>query len=174
MSLKATIVNIDKAPELAFDGAGPYEGYYKLLSPAEPRMGRLGLNLSRVPPGKSGCPLHTHQVEDEAFLVMSGRGVFRYGDEVRAIGPGDCIYCPAGTGVGHQIANPFDEDLVYLAIGLNDPNEVCTYPDSGKVYVRSLASTGRLLPTDYFDGEAGEARIFSLPVTGKLMPELGD
>ena len=43
MSLKATIVNIDKAPELAFDGAGPYEGYYKLLSPAEPRMVLVGL-----------------------------------------------------------------------------------------------------------------------------------
>jgi uncharacterized cupin superfamily protein len=64
-----------------------------------------------LPPGRSGCPFHTHQREDEVFYVLSGRGVLRYGETIDDIGAGDCIACPAGTGIAHQLANPFDEGL---------------------------------------------------------------
>ena len=70
--------------------------------------------------------------------------------------------CPAGTGTAHQIGNPYEQDLVYLAIGAHDPNEVCMYPDSGKVLIRSLEQIGRLEATDYFDGEPKPPRILSL------------
>ncbi len=97
--------------------------------------------------------------------MLSGRGLFRHGDGLREIGPGDCISCPAGTGVAHQLANPFAEDLVYLAIGPNDPDEVCVYPDSGKVQVRSLKRIGYLEPGGYLDGEPDRPRIFDLTKT---------
>jgi uncharacterized cupin superfamily protein len=96
------------------------------------------------------------------FYVLSGRGVFRYGDELQEIGPGDCLSCPAGTGVAHQIANPFEEDLVFLAIGPNDPHEVCTYPDSGKVMVRALHQVGHLRQAPYMEGEPDMPKILDL------------
>jgi uncharacterized cupin superfamily protein len=148
-------------------------GGCKALTPALDALGakekrqrpRLGMNLSRVPPGRSGCPFHAHAREDEVFYVLSGRGLFRHGDEVVEIGPGDCISCPAGSGVAHQIANPFDEDLVYLGAGLNDGHEVCTYPDSGKVMVRSLQRIGVFEGTGYMHGEAARPRLLDMAPT---------
>jgi uncharacterized cupin superfamily protein len=160
------VVNIAEIEEIKDDAGSRWVSYSKPLTPAlTPRSGRLGVNQCRLPPGMTSCPFHTHQLEDEVFIVTAGRGVFRYGDTVREIGPGDCIACPAGAGVAHQIANPFaDEDLVYLAIGMNDPNEVCTYPDNGKIMVRSLHQHGHLKPADYFEGEPDPPVIFSMKV----------
>jgi uncharacterized cupin superfamily protein len=142
-------------------------GYYKVLTPTmRERGGTLGVNLSRCPPGRALVPFHSHALEDEVFYILSGVGVLRYGDDTHPLVAGDCVSCPAGTGIAHQIANTGDEDLVYLAIGRNDPNEVCHYPDSGKVMVRSLRTVGVLEKTEYMHGEAEEPKVFqtsSLP-----------
>jgi len=157
------VVNVHDIAEEQSD-YGPYWGSFdKVLTPALlPRMGRLGVMQTRVAPGKSACPFHTHHLEDEVFFVLSGRGVFRYGDTICEIKPGDCISCPAGSGIAHQLANPFEEDLVYLSIGMNDPNEVNSYPDSGKVSVRALKRVGVFNATDYFAGEPEIPAIFAL------------
>jgi uncharacterized cupin superfamily protein len=142
------------------------EHWGAIFSPLTPAMrpggGSLGVNLMRVPSGRSLCPFHYHQREDEAFYVLSGRGVLRYGDTITEIGPGDCISCPAGTGVAHQIANPNAEDLVYLAMGTHDPDEVCVYPDNGKVMVRGIGKLGRIAEAPYMDGEPDRPRIFEM------------
>ena len=156
------VIHVDEVEELAVDAPEGWKSFYKVLTPALPRMGNLGMNLSRVPPGQSACPSHTHQIEDEVFFVLSGRGVFRYGETAWDIGPGDTLSCQAGTGVGHQIANPFDEDLVYLAIGMNDPNEVATYPDSGQIMVRSLKRNGFLETAEYFEGQPTPSPIMTM------------
>jgi uncharacterized cupin superfamily protein len=157
------IVNIDEAEEVDDLFVGQWGAFCKVLTPSmKPRGGRLGVNVSRVPKGHSSCPFHSHQREDEVFYVLSGRGVFRYGDTLRDIRAGDCIACPAGTGIAHQFANPFDEDLVFLGIGPSDPDEVCVYPDSGKVMVRSLHRVGYLEDIDYLHGEPASLRIFEL------------
>ncbi len=157
------VVNIDSVAEVEQLEGRHWGGGYKPLTPAlDALRGRLGANVSRVPPGRSACPFHAHAREDEVFYVLSGRGVFRYGEQLHEIRAGDCISCPAGTGIAHQLANPYDEDLVYLGVGLNDPHEVCTYPDSGKVMVRSLKAVGRLSKTEYMDGEDGAPRILSM------------
>jgi uncharacterized cupin superfamily protein len=157
------VVNADEVEETEHLAGERWGGAYKPLTPyMERHGGRLGVNLSRLPPGRTTCPFHYHMREDEAFYVLSGRGVLRYGDELRVLRAGDCVSCPAGTRVAHQIANPFDEDMTYLAIGPNDPDEVCVYPDSGKIMVRSLKTVGRLTPTEYMAGEPDEPRIFEL------------
>ncbi|KZN47814.1 cupin domain-containing protein [Pseudoalteromonas luteoviolacea] len=122
---------------------------------------RLGMNLTRVEKGKVSCPVHYHLNEDEAFYILSGKGVFRYGEQYQVVGPGDCISCPAGTQIGHQFANPFDEDLVYIGAGMNTKNEVCVYPDTGKAMVRGLRTVGTLQSEDLHDGEPVPPVIFS-------------
>ncbi|HEY8375925.1 MAG TPA: cupin domain-containing protein [Nannocystis sp.] len=156
------IVNVADVEEKQWF-SGSWGSYWKPLTPAPDRLpGRLGVNQNRLPPGHTTCPFHRHLREDEVFFVLSGRGVLRYGDALYDIGPGDCISCPAGTEAAHQIANPYDEDLVYLAIGPNDPHEVAVYPDTGKVLVRGLGRVGFLHEAEYLAGEPERPRIFEL------------
>ena len=156
------VINVADA-QLIEHEKGRWGGAYKVLTPSmRPRGGKLGVNETRLRPGHVTVPFHAHQLEDEVFYVVSGRGVLRYGETLRDIGPGDCISCPAGTGVAHQIANPFDEELVYLAIGNYEPNEVCTYPDSGKVLVRSVGKIGWLEKVDYMEGEPEQPKVLDL------------
>ena len=158
------VVHVADAPA---EGGGetPWKGTYKVLTPQmRDAGGTIGVVENTLSPGSVGCPFHWHLREDEVFYVLRGRGVLRYGDEIYEIGPGDCLSCPAGTQIAHQIANPFSEDLVYLAIGPHDPHEVCGYPDNGKVYVRGLgrAGIGRLDSQDYMAGEPDPPLIFDL------------
>ncbi len=148
------VVNLDDVPvHEAIDG-DHWGGTYKVLTPTmRERGGRLGMVQNRLLPGRAGCPFHSHRHEDEVFFIQSGRGVLRYGDQVIDLKPGDCISCPAGTGIAHQICNPYDEDLIYLGIGDRHPDEICEYPDSNKVMVRSLGTVGILEKTEYMHGE---------------------
>ena len=151
--------------ETDLDGAH-WGGSWQVLTPhMRAAGGKLGLVLNRLPPGRAMCPFHTHQLEDEVFYILEGTGTLRYGTNVFAVGAGHCISCPAGTGNAHQLANTGDVDLVYLAMGPREPREVCTYPDSGKVMVRSLGAVGRLTGTPYMDGEADRPAILDLAPT---------
>ncbi len=156
------IVNAADAPEIEHIG-GKWGHAYKVLTPSmRPRGGKLGVSQNRLPPGKAASVFHHHLREDEVFYILSGRGVLRYGDELHELVPGDCVSCPAGTGIGHQIANPYDEELVYLAMGPHDPHEVCFYPDTGKIMVRGAKRIGVLQDTEYMAGEGEEPKIFEL------------
>jgi uncharacterized cupin superfamily protein len=155
------VINVADVQEIEHLNGEHWGGAHKPLTPSmRPKGGHLGVRQSRLPPGRATCPFHYHQLDDEAFFILSGRGVLRYGDDVRELRPGDCVSCPAGTKVAHQIANPFDVDLLYLGIGMNDPNEVCVYPDAGKILVRSLQAVGVLKRVDYMEGEAARPKIF--------------
>lgn len=157
------VVNLDEAPEIDDVHGEHWGSVYKIMTPSmRDRGGSLGVNWNRVPHGRTVCPFHGHQREDEVFFILSGRGVLRYGDQLMELRAGDCVSCPAGTGIAHQIANPLEEDLTYLAIGPHDPDEIGFYPDSGKIMVRSLQRIGRLENVDYLDGEPDPPRIFEL------------
>ena len=43
--------------------------------------------------------------------------------------------------------------MTYLAYGTREPNDVCYYPRSNKIYFRGLGLVARLEALDYFDGE---------------------
>jgi uncharacterized cupin superfamily protein len=124
---------------------------------------QLGYNLTSVPPGKRAFPFHSHRVNEEMFLVLSGRGQLRLGEAVHPLRAGDVVACPAGgPETAHQIINTGDVDLRYFAVSTERYPEICDYPDSGKfgAYVdpgtgtpfRHLAREGQGL--DYWDGES--------------------
>jgi uncharacterized cupin superfamily protein len=162
------VVNMHELPEVD-RSLGAFGAAFQNLTPSMvPRGGKLGINRMRLTKGRTTVPFHYHLREDEAFFVLEGRGVLRYGDELREIRAGDCISCPAGTQIAHQIANPYDEELVYLAIGPFDPHEVCVYPDSDKVMVRGVKMRGHLTPKEYFDDEPTPPKIFELAAKLKL------
>lgn len=98
-------------------------------------LSRAAVNLMRVPPGKESFAFHVHAAEEEWLYILSGRGVAEIGDETFEVGPGDFMGFPAG-GAAHNLKNPHDEELVYLAGGERKDVEIADFPRHGKRLVR--------------------------------------
>lgn len=102
-----------------------------------------GLNHVALSPGDRGAPAHCHSQEEELFVVLAGRGALELWPrgagtaEEHPFRPGDVISRPAGTGVAHAL-RPGPEGLTYLAFGTREPNDMCFYPESGRVSLRGL------------------------------------
>lgn len=134
---------------------------------------KLGYNVTVVPPGKAAFPFHSHTVNEEMFVILSGTGELRLGDRCYPLRSGDVVACPpGGRETAHQIRNTGDTDLRYLAIATAQYPDIAEYPDSGKFAVvhrvpgppgtpsdRVFRHVGRPeQAVDYWDGEEGEAR----------------
>jgi uncharacterized cupin superfamily protein len=124
---------------------------------------KLGCTLHVVPPGKTAFPFHRHHGCDEMFVILSGTGEYRFGDDRIAIKADDCLAAPAG-GAAHQIINTGSEPLRYLGLSNNESFDIVEYPDSGKVGMRAgvknndrttatYSARGRLAVAHYWDGE---------------------
>jgi uncharacterized cupin superfamily protein len=128
---------------------------------------KLGYNLTSVRPGKRAFPFHSHQVNEEMFLVLDGEGELRFGDAVYRIRKGDIIACPpGGRDTAHQIINSGAGELKYLAVSTKLSPEICEYPDSDKFGILAVLSTDADQPPrrfayvgreqsglDYWEGE---------------------
>ncbi len=131
------------------------------------RLSRLPAQYVEVPPGKSFCPFHVHMHQDEMFIILSGSGEYRFGDETYPVQAGDVLGAPmGGVEYAHQLWNTGEEPLKYIAISSATDADVCLYPDSGKFAVfnenpllpenRQFGFMGRMeMDLDYYDGEAG-------------------
>jgi uncharacterized cupin superfamily protein len=97
---------------------------------------RLGIHLTRVPPGKESFVYHTHGGEEEFIYILSGRGIAEIGDEEFEVKAGDFMGFGAPS-VGHHLRNPFDADLVYLMGGERHEIEVGDYPRLRKRGIRT-------------------------------------
>jgi uncharacterized cupin superfamily protein len=163
------IINIADAPwqprpaALAPTGEPARSRFDARVAQIGPLLGarKLGYNLTAVPPGKAAFPFHAHQVNEELFFVLQGKGEVRIGEAVHPIRSGDLIACPAG-GPAHQIRNTGSEELRYLAVSTREAPELVHYPDSGKFGVygapdaqgERFTHIGRMsLAVDYWDGE---------------------
>jgi len=113
-----------------------------------------GLNHIVLPAGGQGAPAHCHSQEEELFVVLEGDGVLKLwprGEqraEEHALEQGDVISRPAGTGVAHAF-RPGGGGLTYLAYGTREPNDMCFYPESGRVSLRGLGIALRSPEIDY-------------------------
>lgn len=126
----------------------------------------LGIGYSEVPPGKSGCPFHSHHVEEELFVILEGTGTYRFGETRHPVGPGDVLGAPAGgADTAHHLVNTGNVPLKYLSISTMAATEICEYPDSGKFLAKTRKEAGgpvefRYLgrlesAVDYWEGEPG-------------------
>ena len=158
------VINID---ELEYEDDGENAaGKHARFAPSIGAK-QLGYSIAICPPGKSTCPFHNHRRNEEMFLILEGTGLLRFGKDEYALRPNDIIACPAGDqSVAHEIINNGDVDLKYLAMSTMFPDEVCEYPDSGKVgvYVGEADNRFRRLyhidtDVEYYDGETND-RLF--------------
>jgi uncharacterized cupin superfamily protein len=149
--------NVVAFDDLPFDEDGD-----KLLAEAAGSE-QSGLNWIRRETGLRGSVPHCHSLESEAFVVLDGggtvelwptplmaeRGATRESHELR---PGHVVARSAGTRIAHSI-KAGAEGITYLAYGTREPNDICFYPRSNKVYFRGVGLMTRLENLDYLDGE---------------------
>ena len=109
------------------------------------------LQLRRVPPGASVCPLHAHSLQWELFVVLSGTATVRMEGESQAVTVGDAFVQAPGT--AHQITNTGTEDFLFYVIADNCPADSTYYPDSKKWMLKPQRKIFRMTEADYFDGE---------------------
>ena len=113
---------------------------------------RTGISRVTIPAGRLGYPPHCHSAEEEIFVVLGGEGTLVLGDEEHAVRPGCVVGRPPGTRIPHSFRAGVT-DLVYLAYGTREPNDIVYYPRSGKVSLRGVGVMGRIEPLGYWDGE---------------------
>ena len=151
----STIVNAADVDPVERDGATVGRTVRNLGRAAG--SSRTGLRLADVLPGKLNAPPHCHSAEEEIFVVLEGDGhLLLWEDDGIAEHPvraGSVVARPAGTGVGHAF-RAGERGTTVLMYGTRDPNDVCYYPRSGKVYFTGLGVIARLGDSlDYWDGE---------------------
>jgi mannose-6-phosphate isomerase-like protein (cupin superfamily) len=66
-----------------------------------------------LPPGRSVTP-HHHEVLEEIYYILAGRGVMEIGDERREVGAGDAVYIPRGS--RHTLTNTGEEEMKILLV----------------------------------------------------------
>lgn len=110
------------------------------------------VEMTRIPPGKTAYPYHSHSAQWEFYYVLSGKGVVRHKDGTTPIVSGDAFIFPPEE--PHTFSNDAAEDLLILIVADNPIGESSYYPDSKKWLVRSperKLMRGESL--DYYDGE---------------------
>jgi uncharacterized cupin superfamily protein len=155
-------INTKDVPEVTWSSPkGKFGGAGKEISVALGRQPNstdltqrhpFDVEITRIPPGRSGCAYHSHSAQWEFYHIISGRGVVRHREGTTAIEAGDAFIFPPGD--PHQLTNNGSDDLVFYVVADNPIGESCHYPDSGKWLVRSperrLMRSEKL---DYYDGE---------------------
>ena len=110
------------------------------------------VEITRIAPGKTPCPYHSHSAQWEFYHVISGTGVVRHKDGKTAIAAGDAFIFEPGE--PHQLINDGTGDLILYVVADNPIGESCHYPDSNKWLVRSPERrliAGEAL--EYYEGE---------------------
>jgi uncharacterized cupin superfamily protein len=114
----------------------------------------FGVIMEELPPGMQSSPFHYHTQEEEHIWILSGTVTLRLGGERLTLKEGDYIVFPAGQPVGHTLINETNKPCRFLVIGERNANDVCVYPDSGKILVRSVGEIyDKNATKDYWDGE---------------------
>ncbi|MCM8624031.1 MAG: cupin domain-containing protein [Candidatus Accumulibacter sp.] len=160
------IRNLDKLTLTPHAAGTRYAAQFAQLGPLIGAR-KLGCRFNVIPPGKAAWPFHSHLVNEELVVVLSGRGTLRFGSERLPLRAGDVVGLPpGGAECAHQIINEGNEELRYLAVSTMEEPDIGLYPDSGKFAVfagtapggdksrRSFSYVGRPeSAVDYWDGE---------------------
>ena len=124
------------------------------MAPLGQEMGseRLGFHVGELAPGKFLCPYHKHDSEEELLVILDGEATVRQDGKKFLVRKNDLIFYKVG--VTHQLYNHTDKVCRVLTIANKDPNDVCFYPDSGKINFRrhgKIFQEGK--EVDYFTDE---------------------
>ena len=119
-----------------------------------------GLKHIELDPGVLSGPPHVHSAEEEILVVLDGEGTLELTPsmppaaepEQHAVRRGSVVARPPGTGIAHSF-RAGDSGLTLIAWGTREPNDICWYPRSKKIFWRGVGVIGRIEQLDYWEGE---------------------
>jgi uncharacterized cupin superfamily protein len=117
-----------------------------------------GLRHLELAPGTLSGPPHCHSAEEEIFVVLGGEGTLELtpddggAPETHPVRVGSVVARPPGTGIAHTF-RAGDPGLTLIAWGTREPNDICWYPRSQKIFFRGVGVIGRVETLDYWEGE---------------------
>ncbi len=149
-------IRIENIPWQEWGEGARFGSRFRVLSDTRGEDKRkIGVSFEELAPGKQSVPFHYHMIEEEHIVALEGEATLRLGDERHTLRAGDYVCFPAGERIAHCLLNESGKPFRFIMIGDNAPDEVCVYPDSNKIQVRSLDRAllrdGERL--DYWDGE---------------------
>ena len=97
-------------------GQGRAEWYMGNLFEWKAESDALSVAEATAQPG-SEPPLHVHEREDEAYLVLNGQATFQVGDEHVDAGPGTFVYLPRGVPHGFAVRSEVARFLLVVTPG---------------------------------------------------------
>ncbi len=101
--------NFDGPPELEFRAATALLG-----------LERSGLTYQRLPPDYRFPYGHTHETQEEIYVVVRGGGRMKVDDEIVAVKEWDAVRVPPGSWRGYEAGSEGLELLVIGAPNLGD------------------------------------------------------
>lgn len=161
--------------------SGKFHSFCRDLSLATGGLRNLGpshgghpfdVQIRRIPAGASICPFHSHLAQSEFFLIQSGHGLVRAGDQRVSVKTGDYYFHPPGE--AHQLFSIGPGDLHVLIVTDNPELDGFYYPDSDKWGLRPPGNYFHITPTGYFTGEDdepnGAAEVYRPPQSVMAQP----
>jgi mannose-6-phosphate isomerase-like protein (cupin superfamily) len=85
---------------------------YLLLAKGRFGSQNLAINWVAGAPGSEQRP-YAHDVQEQVYVIVRGRGVMHVGDEAQGVEPGTLVFVPPAT--LHSIRNVGAEPLVYVS-----------------------------------------------------------
>ena len=121
----------------------------------------IGAGLWQLPSGEAAYPYHFHYADEEIVIVLEGRPSLRTPQGTRTMEEGETVRFAVGEQGAHQILNPTDNPVTFLAISSHGRPDIVVYPDSGKLSAAERRPDGSGLrqvfraddAVDYWDGE---------------------
>ena len=93
----------------------------------------VGASLWQLPSGEAAYPYHFHYADEEIVIVLEGRPSLRTPQGTRTMQEGETVRFAVGEQGAHQILNPTDKPVTFLAISSHGRPDIVVYPDSGKI-----------------------------------------
>ncbi|WP_302454030.1 cupin domain-containing protein [Victivallis vadensis] len=137
---KLEVKNIAGIEAVPFNGSTEFK-LKPIVAPGESKQ--CSVNVVEIEPNGQAFSYHYHEMNEELFFILSGRGMVRTADGELEVGSGDAITFPAGPEGAHVIRNVSStEKLVYIDYGTCNPAEIVHFPDMNKILAIGPFSSG--------------------------------
>jgi uncharacterized cupin superfamily protein len=105
-------------------------------------------------PEQFSFPYHFHRHAEELIYIISGSLTLRTPNGFQVLNKGDIIFFEMKETGAHQLFNHTSEPCTYLDIKTMLENDICEYPDSGKISVSHYREIfEKISQVEYFKGE---------------------
>lgn len=125
---KMSIFKIDdlKNYPMTITRTGEQLGTAKVISEAG-GLERMLIWQETLAPGRRSSSPHSHTKKEELIIVQSGELSVRHGDEVCKVSAGYSVSFLPGDDRPHVVFNDSAENVVYIGIATNDPDDDVLY-----------------------------------------------